>query len=65
MRFESNGNKATSASMLCAITICGREPPSRLASATSRASIVGGRDHFNESGPFSDSMRPVARITAS
>ncbi len=65
MRFESSDSSATSASMLCAVTICGREPPSMLASATSRALIVGTSDHFSEIGPFSESSRPVARITAS
>ena len=63
-RFDSSGSRATSTSMLCAVTICGREPPSKLASATSRASIVGTSDHFSETGPLSDSSRPVARITA-
>jgi hypothetical protein len=36
-------SSATSTSMLCAVTICGREPPSMLASATSRALSRGDR----------------------
>ena len=60
MRFASSD----SATPMLARSAFAVAPPSMLASATSGASIVGTGDHFSEIGPFSETSRPVARITA-